>query len=666
MQSNATRLTIAATLLVLAGAMVAIVFAPSRHSDWNAPREGGQKQSSVHNHGKTSGIPDPARSDFTPSSGATPAARPWPPRQAPADAVAQGGSADMVEWFVANADRLATRWQRDGQGVRIKHTSLRCPVSGRKFEAREHWNPSAQSRPAMTRRELFSGEQVLVVDQAGLDEASMSSRLHALGLTIKEHIADRLYTVGVPSHASAAMTIDAINASAGSGLQARPDFIGFGGGVPDDPMFPDTWLGGWGQWNLRNSGADSPVRGSSVAGADIAATTLWDVAQSSPGVTIAVLDSGVRTNHPEFAGISWRGTNIVSTNADFSDDNGHGTAVAGIMAARQGNGIGIAGLIGPADYLIVRVLQNTISNTTWGSTSDLIKGLGYARSNGATVINLSVQGYSDTNNVPLLQSEINRCEAAGILLVVCAGNSGTNTDVAPNFPSSFTNANIISVGSHDWTDARWTGGAETNAPSNFGAASVDLFAPGARIPAPDLARTIDGEMWEYDWWTGTSFAAPHVTAVAAMIKSLNPSWTAAQIKQAILSSVATNANYAGLCVTGGRLNALGAIGRAVTGNPADDADSDGFANLIEYLAGTRADSPANRPAITAVRDSSGFSITMPRAVRPYARLTGQQSTNLQAWTTNGVAVSESNSTFRASVPPGGDAGFLRVAGVPVP
>lgn len=631
----------AAAVLVLGAAAAAMVLAPTGYGERNGPAEEGTKQSPERSHDAFLGISAPGQ---------------LPTGQSPAETAASDRSADPVEWFVANADRLATRWLRDERGARIKHIRLRCPVSGRKFEAKEHWSASTNGRPDVKKTELFSGEQVLVVNQGGLDETAVNSRLHTLGLTIKEQIADQLYTVAVPSgtRASAAETIDAINASAGSGLLARPDFIGFGAAVPNDPIFADTYGVGWGQWNLRNSGASSSVRSNPVAGADIAATTLWDVVQSSPGVTIAVLDSGVRTNHPDFAGISWRGTNIVSTNANFSDDNGHGTGVVGIMAANRGNGIGIAGMIGPADYLIVRVLQNTISNTTTGTTSDLIKGLGYARSNGATVINMSVQGYTDHLS---LQPEINRCEAAGILLVVCAGNSGANTDVAPNFPGSFTNANIISVGSHDWTDARWNGGHDmTNFPSNFGAISVDLFAPGAFVPSPDLSRSYG----EYSWWTGTSFAAPHVTAVAAMIKSLNPSWTAPQIKQAILSSVTTNANYAGLCVSRGRLNALGAIGRAVTGRPTNDLDSDGFANLIEYLADTRADTQASQPAITTVRDSTNFSITMPRATRPYARLAGQQSTNLQSWTTNGVTNGGTESILRASIPHNAAAGYLRV------
>ena len=579
---------------------------------------------------------------------------------------ASRSSSDQVELLVANADLLATEWSSRGPDLRIRKMTLHCPVSGRKFESREYWQTATDRPPLLTKRELFSADQVLVADRSGSDVDTVRSSLRALGLVLKEHIADGLYTVVVPSdgHTTAAGTIDRINASAGSALQARPDFIGFGGAVPDDPLFADTYAGGWGQWNLRNSGAGSSVRSNPIAGADIAATSLWQVVQSSPRVTIAVLDSGVRTNHPDFAGISWRGTNIVSTNADFSDDNGHGTGVVGIMAANRGNGTGIAGLIGPADYLIVRVLQNTISNTTTGTTSDLIKGLGYARSNGATVINMSVQGFP---NDSALRTEMAHCEAAGILLVICAGNDGTNTDGAPNFPSSFTNANILSVGSHDWTDTRWKGGdSTTHFPSNFGAASVDIFAPGAYIPSPDLSRSYG----DYSWWTGTSFAAPHVTAVAAMIKALNPSWTAPQIKQALLSSVTTNASYAALCLSGGRLNALGAVGRAITQAPANDTDGDDSDNLLEYLAGTRTDDLSSQPRVTGERSATHFTITMPRVVRADAKLAAEQTENLTSatvWTTSGISEASDSSTFRASIPlPATGKAFLRIKGSTLP
>jgi subtilisin family serine protease len=295
----------------------------------------------------------------------------------------------------------------------------------------------------------------------------------------------------------------------------------------------------------------------------------------------------------------------------------------------------------------------------------VIKGLDYALTNNASVVNMSLVGFPDD---PALRNAIARCESNGILLCISAGNHGTDNDETPNYPSSYTNANIIAVGGHDWSNQRWTGGATTNAPSNYGAASVDVFAPGARIPS--AAQTNITQTNNYLWWNGTSVATPHVTAVAALIKSLNPSWTAPQIKEAILSSVATSSNYSELCTSGGRLDALKAVGRAITQGPSNDTDRDEADNLLEYLAGTRTDDFSRQPRVTGEQGTANFTITMPRVVRADAKLVAEQTANFDSatrWTTNGISEAGDASTFRASIPfPGIGKGFLRIRGSTVP
>jgi hypothetical protein len=158
--------------------------------------------------------------------------------------------------------------------------------------------------------------------------------------------------------------------------------------------------------------------------------------------------------------------------------------------------------------------------------------------------------------------------------------------------------------------------------------------------------------------------------VAALIKSLNPAWTAPQIKSAILSSVITNANYSGLCSSGGRLDALTAIGRAITQIPSNDTDNDTSDNLLEYLAGTRADELSSQPRVTGQRSGTNLIVSMPRIVRTNARLLAEQTasmTSATAWTTNGVSEASDAATFRASIPfPGTGKAFLRIKGVTVP
>jgi len=569
-------------------------------------------------------------------------------------------SVDPAERLVADSKVLREVWQQNGPNHWTRHVVLLCPATHRKLNCREKWINTSSGQLTLARRELSSGEQVLVQTSPAANEHEVRSSLAPLGFNVRERIAENLYSVELPAGEllTVAEAIARLHSPPIPGISARPDGIGFGAAVPNDPLFPDTYnlsFSNYGQWNLRNTGA----RINAVPGTDISAVQTWDILQTAPAVTVAFLDSGLRTNHPDLAGLSCRGTNIVGSNSDFTDDEtttgGHGTGVTAVMAANRNNGIGLAGIAGSADYLIVKVLNNT----NYGEASDVIKGLDYARSNGASVVNMSLVNFPDD---PALRNAIARCESNGILLCVSAGNQGTNNDVKPNYPSSFTNANIIAVGGHDWSNQRWTGGASNNAPSNYGANSVDLFAPGARIPS--AAQTNISQTKDYLSWNGTSVATPHVTAVAALIKSLNPVWTAPQIKEAILSSVATNSNYSGLCTSGGRLDALKAVGRAITQGPSNDTDRDDADNLLEYLAGTRADDSSAQPLVTGELDGTQFRVTMPRVIRADAHLVAEKSTALGAvtsWSTNGISDASDTSTFRASIPQAGlDKAFLRI------
>jgi subtilisin family serine protease len=574
-------------------------------------------------------------------------------------------SEDPAERLVADCEVLREVWQQDSPTHWTRHAVLLCPATRRKLDCREKWIKTANAQLALARRDLSSGEHVLVQTSPATKEHELRFSLAPFGFNVRERIAEGLYTVQLPGGEllTVAEAIARLHSLRIAGVSARPDGIGFGAAVPNDPLFPDTYnlsFSNYGQWNLRNTGA----RINAVPGTDIGAMPTWDILQTTPAVTIAVLDSGLRTNHPDLAGIKCRGTNLVATNSDFTDDEtkgGHGTGVTAVIAADRNNGIGLSGIVGAAEYLIVKVLNNT----NYGSTSDVIKGLDYALTNNASVVNMSLVGFPDD---PDLRNAIARCESNGILLCISAGNDGTNNDVKPNYPSSFTNANIISVGGHDWSNQRWTGGSTTNAPSNYGATSVDLFAPGARIPS--AAQTNIAQTNSYLWWNGTSVATPHVTAVAALIKGLNPSWAAPQIKEAILSSVATNANYSALCTSGGRLDALKAVGQAITQAPSNDTDGDDADNLLEYLAGTRTDDFSSQPRATGEQGTTNFTVTMPRVVRAGAKLVAEQNANLDSamgWTTNGISEAGDVSTFRASVPfPGIGKGFLRIRGATVP
>jgi subtilisin family serine protease len=406
---------------------------------------------------------------------------------------------------------------------------------------------------------------------------------------------------------------------------AEPDGVGFGAGTPDDTRFSE-------QWGLHNTGQSG-----GTADADVDAPEFWDIIESAPGIVVAVLDSGLNFTHPDLQGIAWvnpgeiaddgidndssgkaddvSGWDFVNNDKDPTDDHGHGSNVTGIIAANRNNGVGVAGMLGGVRILVCKILNS--GNT--GTTANLLAAVTYARQRGVPVMNLSLQNYPYSS---ALNTEFTACEAAGILLSICAGNQGVNNDSTPNYPSCYPQSNIIAVGNHDRTDVRWSS-------SNYGLTNVDLFAPGRLILGPVLGAN-------YSNYTGTSQATPHVTAVCAAIKYANPSWAAAGIKNSILSSVVAVPGYNGICVTGGRLNAVNAISDAFRQVPGQDSDGDQFSNLFEYLAGTRVDSRSDKPAVFIERAGGFLRIGVTRVTRADAHLAIEMSADLISWTTTGV------------------------------
>ncbi|MEO7317535.1 MAG: S8 family peptidase [Chthoniobacteraceae bacterium] len=424
--------------------------------------------------------------------------------------------------------------------------------------------------------EAVVADQLLVTLQPDATPAALAAALTAERIRVREKMpgSDTLL-LQLPGH-----DLDSVD-RARSRLELRGDLFrsvdpnGIGFGALPDPRFGA-------QWALQNTGQNG-----GAIGADVNATGLWSIVSSAPKVLVAVLDSGMDFAHDDLANVAWNnpgeipgngldddgngfvddvsGWDFVNAGNNPADDHNHGSHVTGIIAARRENGVGIAGLADPVAILPVKILDTL--NT--GAASDLIAALDYARLLGASVINLSLQNYPDSGS---LQNAIDATEAAGIVICAAAGNQGANNDTTPNYPSSYANANIIAVGNHDRTDARWVG-------SNYGLASVDLFAPGREI-----VSTVRNDL--YLSMTGTSMACPHVAAVAAILRALNPDWTPADVIGCVRDTVTTRPAYATNCVFGGRLNAEGAINRAIKLMPGGDPDGDGTPSLVEYGLGT--------------------------------------------------------------------------------
>jgi subtilisin family serine protease len=511
-------------------------------------------------------------------------------------------------------------------------------------------------------REMFLADQLILKVAPGITEAQLRISLATLGMFLESSIADGVFAVRL-KEASLDAVPQALKTLAkhpelvGS---AEPDGVGFGGGTPNDALFSQ-------QWGLHNTGQNS-----GTIDADVDAPEFWDIIESASGIVIAVLDSGLNSAHPDLQGISWiipsevsgdgkdndlsgkvddtNGWDFVNNDNNPTDDHGHGSNVTGIIAANRNNSVGIAGMLSGVRILVCKIINSSNS----GLTSDLIAAVTYARKLGVTIMNLSLQNYPYSST---LNTEFTACESVGILLCICAGNQGANNDITPNYPSSYPQSNIISVGNHDRTDVRWSGSFN---PSNYGLLSVDLFAPGRDILSPVLGTS-------YSSYTGTSQATPYVTAVCAAIKYSNPSWKAIELKQSVLSSVFTRSSYNGVCVSGGRLNAVNAVVNAFRQLPSQDSDSDGFSNLYEYLAGTRADTVSYKPALVTEISGGFLRHGVPRVVRPDAHFEIEMSTDLINWTTKGITYFSTPSTLLGGLPLSDQSrAFMRIRAIPLP
>lgn len=318
--------------------------------------------------------------------------------------------------------------------------------------------------------------------------------------------------------------------------------------VPDDARFGELH----GMHNTGQSGG--------TPGADIRATSAWDLFTGDPSLKVGVLDTGVDHLHPDLAANMWtnpgeipgnqvddddngyiddvHGYDFANGDGDPFDDNGHGTHCAGTLAGAGDNGIGVAGVVWSARIVAIKFLDAAGHGTTAGA----VAGLQYAIAVGCRITNNSWGGggYSQA-----LLDAIRAAEAADQLFIAAAGNSGSDNDAIPHFPSSYDSPAIIAVAATDADDALWPF-------SNHGAASVDLGAPGTAI----LSCKPGGG---YQLRTGTSAAAPHVAGAAALARGRFPNATALQIRQLLLLHADPVPALAGQVATGGRLNAFLAI-----------------------------------------------------------------------------------------------------------
>jgi subtilisin family serine protease len=244
----------------------------------------------------------------------------------------------------------------------------------------------------------------------------------------------------------------------------------------------------------------------------------WDNATGVTGPIVAVVDTGVEASHPDLAGKVLGGYNFVGGSTNAADDNGHGTMVAGIIAADTNNSAGIAGLCWGCQILPVKVLDSTGS----GSYANIASGITYAADHGAKVINLSLGGASSSSS---LQDAVTYAVGKGATVVAAAGNGGCACIL---YPAAYSN--VIAVGAVDGTNTISTY-------SDYGA-SLDVMAPGTNWSTSMSASS------GYAGFAGTSSATPDVTGLAALVLSVKPSLSPAEVAT-VLESTAQDLGSAG-------------------------------------------------------------------------------------------------------------------------
>ncbi|MEV6301465.1 S8 family peptidase [Actinoplanes sp. NPDC051861] len=290
------------------------------------------------------------------------------------------------------------------------------------------------------------------------------------------------------------------------------------------------------QWDLDTMGVD----------------TAWETS-TGDGVVVAVIDSGVDAEHPDLAGQVLPGFDTIDdVEGGGTDDNGHGTHVAGTVAAIAGNDEGVAGIAPDARILPVKALD--ADGAGW--MSDTAEGIVWAADNGAQVINLSLGAPERSEAV---SEAIGYARNRGVTVIAAAGNEREEGS-----PTSWPAADegVIAVAATDEND-------EYGEYSNAGD-YVDVAAPGS-----DIVSTYPGG--DYDTMSGTSMAAPHVAAVAALLLGRDPDLSPDQIED-VLKDTAVDLGEDGFDADYGygRVDAAAAL----AAEPGD-GDPDGPGELVE-------------------------------------------------------------------------------------
>ncbi|HEY8529054.1 MAG TPA: S8 family peptidase [Paenibacillaceae bacterium] len=238
----------------------------------------------------------------------------------------------------------------------------------------------------------------------------------------------------------------------------------------------------------------------------------WNLTRGSDDIVVAVIDTGVQADHPDLKGRLTEGCNVINPGEPPEDDVGHGTHVAGIIAATVNNAEGVAGMTWYTKIMPIKALDGTGT----GSTYSVAEAILWATDHGADVINLSLGNYAEA---AFLHDAIRYAVGRGVLVVAASGNDNTDQ---PGYPAAYPEVLAVAATDPDTGRAYF---------SNYGD-YIDLAAPGTNIPS-----TYPGG--RYAALSGTSMASPHVAALIALVRAVNPALTPEEIAD-LLRGTATD------------------------------------------------------------------------------------------------------------------------------
>ncbi|MCX5389087.1 S8 family serine peptidase [Streptomyces sp. NBC_00094] len=296
---------------------------------------------------------------------------------------------------------------------------------------------------------------------------------------------------------------------------------------------------------------DGRVRASlSESVAQIGATQAWAKGFDGRGVKIAVLDTGIDATHPDMKDRIVASKSFI-TGEEADDKNGHGTHVASTIAGSGAASAGAKKGVAPgADLIIGKVL----SNSGYGPDSGVIKGMEWAKAQGADIVSMSLGGGSSDGNDPISQAVNTLSANGGPLYVIAAGNAGgAGTVGAPGAAAS-----ALTVAAVDKSDVRASFSSQGPLTNSYGL-KPDISAPGVAISAA-ASQSVPG--WTggmYRSMNGTSMATPHVAGAAAIVKQAHPDWDGARIKDALMSSSKKLDAYKPYSMGTGRVDLVNAL-----------------------------------------------------------------------------------------------------------